>query len=158
MRRPGLLLPILAALACGRSVPPALAPDAVPLAVLACADTALETSSLVERLVDRHQGDPPGSRSVVLRNPPRARSTGMRFTVEPHQLVAEFSWPAPRQARNDIEAAQNTQASEMEGAGLTSIGIRLLLVVRAACAPDATGQPACTIVAQGRGGRCVLGT
>jgi hypothetical protein len=130
----------------------------VPLSVLACVDTALATSSLVERIATTRKGDEPGSRYVVLRNPPGPRSTGMRFTVAPRELVVEFAWPGAWQGRNGMQPLQDSKASDLEGEGLTTIGTRLLLVVRAACAPEAAGQPACTRVAQGRGGRCALGT
>ena len=166
MRRSGLLLFLLAALACGRSTGQGVGQQPVTLASvadsasrldLACVDTALSTSSYVERLGITRQGDPPGSRYVMLRNPPGPRSGGMRFSAEPRQLVVEFTWPGPWQGRNGMQPVPDAQASEMEGEGLTSIGSRLLLVVRAACAPDATGQPVCSRVAQGRSGRCVLG-
>jgi hypothetical protein len=131
--------------------------DSVSLPVLACVDTALATSSLVERVAATRQGDPPGSRYVVLRNPPGPRSAGMRFTVAPRELVVEFVWPSWVR-RHGMQPLQDSQESDLEGEGLTTIGTRLLLVVRAACAPDAAGQPSCARVAQGRGGRCVLGT
>jgi hypothetical protein len=133
-------------------------PDSAPLPDLACVDTALATSSLVERVAAARQGDPPSSRYVVLRNPPGPRSAGMRFTAEPRELVVEFVWPGPWQGRNGMQPLQDSKASDMEGEGLTTIGTRLLLVVRARCAPTAAGQPVCARVAQGRGGRCVIGT
>jgi hypothetical protein len=130
--------------------------------MLACVDTTLATSAIVERLGGRRVKHP-GSRYVVLRNPPGPRANGVLFAVEPErgtprQFVVEYVWPGVWQGTNGMQPPPDPKVSEIEGEMLTDVATRLLQLVRASCAPDAYGEPVCTRVANGHGGRCVLGT
>lgn len=130
---------------------------------MACADVVLATSSFVERVSTARGGDYPRSRYVTLLNPPGPRTTGLRFVVEPsrgapRELVVEYTWPGPWQGTNGMQPPPDPKVSDVEGETLADIGSWLLRAVRAHCAPNAPGEPACSRIAEGRRGRCVLGT
>jgi hypothetical protein len=123
----------------------------------------LASSPLVERVTASRRPDSPRTRGVRLRNPPGQFTTGLLFSIVPprgpsRELVVEFAWPGPWQGRHGMKQPPDTKTTEVEGEMLADISVRLLLDVRAACAPNAPGQPVCSKVAQDRGGRCVLGT
>jgi hypothetical protein len=171
MRRPGLLL-LLSALACGptaghrarQTLAPTSEPDSAQDPIVACVDAVLDASPIVEQVTTaRRRDDHLRTRYVVLRNPPGPRTTSLLFTVvpssgAPRELVVEYVWPGPWQGQNGMQPPPDPKVSEVEGETMADIGAGLLREVRAECAPTAPGQPACSRVAQGRGGRCVLGT
>lgn len=167
MHRPGLLLLLLAALACGptgghRAQQP-IAATSAPEPMMACVDDVLANSAHVERISTTLRDDYPRSRNFTLRNPPSPRVAGMGFVVTPSQgapreFVVGFVWPGPWQGRNGMQSPPDRQVLDGEGEMLADIGARLLREVRAQCAPTAPGTPVCTRVREGRGGRCVLGT
>jgi hypothetical protein len=130
--------------------------------MVACVDAVLTNSPLVERITAARGGAFPRARYIVLRNPPSPRTTSLRFAVEPsrgapRELVVEYAWPGPWQGNNGMKPPPDRKTSEIEGEMLTDISAGLLREVRAQCAPAAPGEPACSRVAQGRTGRCVLG-
>ena len=171
MRRPGLLLPLLAVLACGptaahragQTLASTEAPDAASDPMFACVEGVLAASPVVD------QANRPTRRNyrlrtryVALQNPPSLRTTGVTFVVLPsrgaaRELVVEYAWPGPLQGRSGMQPAADPNVSNAEGEALADVGAGLLREVRAQCAPEAPGQPACSRVAEGRLGRCVLG-
>ena len=170
MRRSGLLLPMLAALACGstpghraqQTLAPA-APDSAQEPLLACVDAVLAGSPYVERQLTKRASANPRKRYVILRNPPSPRSTGLGFAVEPlrgvpREFVVEYAWPGPWQGTSGMKPPPDQRTSDIEGQMMADIGAELLRQVRSECAPAAPGEPVCSRVAQGRSGRCVLGT
>jgi hypothetical protein len=169
MRRPHLLLPLLAALACGSAGPhgpqaatPAPAADPAQQSMLTCVDSAFASSAMVERANARRTGNP-ATRFIVLRNSPSRNVAGVLFTLTPshgvpREFVIEYVWPGPRLGSGGMQPPADPNASEVEGRMLTDAAVQLLQLVRSRCAPDAPGEPACTRVGDGRGGRCVLGT
>lgn len=133
--------------------------------MLSCVDAVLDESPLVERIVGaRRDSLPRAGGWLRLRNPPGPRSTGIGFYVRtergtPREFVVNYIWPAPRVLLSAQSGAlPDPRVADMEGEMLTDIGMRLLEDVRAQCAPNAPGAPACSRVNQGRGGVCVLGT
>ena len=170
MRRPTLLIPLLAALACGPSAAPRAQQTLAPLAeadsvagpMVACMDAVLAGSPLIERIRTSPRNDLPRSRGVELRNPPSPRSKGLGFTINPargtpRELVVGYAWPGTWQGTNGMQPPPDQHVSDTEGAMMTDIATTLLRDVRAQCAPTANGEPACTRVNQGRTGRCVIG-
>ena len=170
MRRPGLLLLMLAAVACGptaghraqQTLAPAVAADSAPEPLLACVEAVLAGSPLIERQLTRRAGENPRKHHVKLRNPPGLLSTSLGFAVEPargtpREFVVEFVWPGRWQGTNGMKPPPDPRASEIEGQMMADIGAELLRQVRSECAPTAPGEPVCSKVAQGRSGRCVLG-
>ena len=171
MRRSGLLLPMLAVLACGptaghraqQTLAPAAAPDSAQEPLLACVDAVLAGSPYVERQLTKRASANPRKQYVKLRNPPGPLSTGLGFAVEPargapREFVVEYAWPGPWQGTNGMKPPPEKRASDIEGQMMADIGAELLRQVRSECAPAAPGEPVCSRVAQGRSGRCVLGT
>ncbi len=130
--------------------------------MMACVDAVLAGSPLVERVTSRRVDKYRRSRYLVLRNPPGPRSTGLAFAVEPErgtprELVVEFAWPGRWQGVGGMQPPPDPKASDIEGETLRDIAAGFLRDVRAHCAPTAPGEPACSRIAQGRSGRCVLG-
>jgi hypothetical protein len=167
MRRPGLFLPLLAALACGptarHSALETLPPASTEEPMVACVDAVLANSPLVERVTTSRRSDHPRSRGIVLRNPPSPRSTSLAFVINPsrgapRELVVEYAWPGLWQGNNGMQPPPDQRTSDIEGQMLADIGAGLLRDVRTQCAPNAPGEAVCSRVAAGRTGRCVLGT
>jgi len=170
MRRPGLLLSLLTALACSpgpghgaqRDLAPLSAADSAAGPVVACMDAVLANSPLIERVKTSPRRDLPRSRYAELRNPPGPLSKGLGFAVNPasgtpRELVVGYAWPGPWQGRNGMQPPPDRQVSDIEGETMTDIATALLREVRAQCAPTTPGEPACSRVDQGRSGRCVIG-
>ena len=170
-RRPALLLVLVAALACGKSagqrepqtVSSVSAPDSAQRSLMACVDVVLDASSQVERISTSRRSGIPLTRYVALTNPPSERSRGLLFTVlssrgASREVVVAYDWPGPWQGTGGMKPQPDPKDLDIEGAMLADISSRLLREVRAECAPSAPGEPACSRVAQGRGGRCVLAT
>ena len=165
MRRPGLLVPLLAALACGpttrHSALETLPPASTDEPMVACVDAVLANSPLVERVTASRRSDRPRARYLVLRNPPGPHSSVLGFAVEPsrgapRELVVEYAWPW--QDVGGMQPPPDQKTSDLEGQTLADIGAGLLRDVRTQCAPNAPGDVVCSRVAAGRTGRCVLGT
>jgi hypothetical protein len=169
MRGPSLFLSLLAVLACASAGPhgpetatPATAADAAQQSMLTCVDSAFASSAMVQRANARRTGNP-ATRFVVLRNSPSRHVPGVLFTLTPahgapREFVIEYVWPGPWLGSGGMQPPEDPNASEVEGRMLTDAAVQLLQLVRSRCAPDAAGEPACSRVGDGRGGRCVLGT
>ena len=168
MHRVGLLLPLVAALACGRTAShraleslPAPS-DEEPM--VACVDAVLTNSPLFERALTKRRVDRPRARGLMLRNPPGAHPTGLGVAITPargapREIVVDYAWPGPWQGTGGgMKPPADPKVSDVEGAMLADISAGLLSELRAECAPSAPGEPVCSRVAQGRTGRCVLGT
>lgn len=167
MRRPCLLVSVLAALACGptarHSALETLPPASTDEPMVACVDAVLANSPLVERVTASRRSNRPRTRYLVLRNPPGPRSSVLGFAVEPsrgtpRELVVEYAWPGPWQGNNGMQPPPDQRTSDIEGQMLADIGAGLLRDVRTQCAPNAPGEAVCSRVAAGRTGRCVIGT
>src|SRR3982751_2300945 len=124
MRRPGLFLPLLAALACGstarHSALETLPPPSADDPIVACMDAVLANSPLIERVTTSRRSDHPRTRYLVLRNPPGPRSSVLGFAVEPsrgtpRELVVEYAWPGPGQEANGMQPPPDPRASDIEG-------------------------------------------
>ena len=170
MRRPILLIPLLATLACApgaaqraqQTLAPLVVADSVAGPMVACMDRVLARSPAIERISTSPRKDLPRSRYAELRNPPSPRSKGVGFEIKPahgapRELVVGYAWPGNWQGANGMQPATDQQASDTEGEMVTDLATRLLREVRAQCAPNAYGEPACSRVNQGRSGRCVIG-
>jgi hypothetical protein len=131
--------------------------------MVACVDAVLATSPVVARVTSSRRSNDPRTRYVVLQNSPSLRTTGLTFAVvtsrgAARDLVVEYAWPGRWQGTGGMQPAPDLKLSEDEGGALADVGAGLLREVRAQCAPAAPGQPVCSRVADGRTGRCVLGT
>jgi hypothetical protein len=167
--RPRLLLFLLAGVACNSpaqhgtsAATPASTADPAQQSMLTCVDSALASSAIVDRANARRVNNP-ATRYVVLRNSPSRRVPGVLFSLTPahgapREFVVEYVWPGPSLGSGGMAPPPNSNASDFEGQMLTDVAVQLLQLVRSRCAPDAAGEPACSRVADGRGGRCVLGT
>ena len=170
MRRSGLLLPLLVALACGRSagnsaeqsLAAGSAPDATKDPMMTCTDAVLVTSPMVERVTVGRRANDQRRRYVVLRNPPSQRATTLQFAVEPsrgapHEMVVGYTWPGPWQGTPGMQPSSDANVFEYEGKTLGEMGAQLLREARAQCAPSSHSEVVCSRVEQGRTGRCSLG-
>jgi hypothetical protein len=168
-RRPRLFLSLLVALACSsgaqqlpETATPAPATDIAQQSMLACVDSAFASTAIVDHARTQRRVGNPASRYLKLRNSPSPRVPGVLFSLAPsrgapRQLVIEYTWPASS-GTSGMQPPPDPKASEFEGQLLTDVVVQLLQLVRSSCAPDALGEPACSKVAEGRRGRCVLGT
>ena len=167
MRRPTLLIPLLATLACGPSAAqraqqtlvPLVEADSVAGPMVACMDAVLASSPAIERISTSPRKDLPRSRYAELRNPPSSRSKGLGFTIEPahgapRALVVSYTWPGNWQGRNGMQPPTDQNVSDAEGEMMRDLATTLLRDVLAQCAPTAYGEPACSRVNQGRAGVC----
>ena len=171
MRHPGLLL-LVAALACGtpsgqhpgQSLKPAAdTTGSVEDPVLACVDAVLTNSTLLKSVTTVRSTARSREYGLGPRNPP-SRWSGLRFTAHASRdgtkgFAVEFIWPGPWMGAEGGGMKPPPDPGVYDGAGemLRDIGAGVLRDVRAECAPNMPGEPACMRVNQGRGGRCSLG-
>ena len=144
MRQPTTFLAVLAALAChpaAHRAEQALAPDSAVEPLVACVRTALADSPNIAEI--RLRADHPRTQTVIFRNPPGPGVGGMAVVVAPSrgtpsQFVVEYTlW---------VGDPAKPFSVDNSGAAAADVASRLLLEVRAQCAPAAPGAPTCSLM------------
>ena len=175
MRHPGLLF-LVAALACGTTSgqrtgttlqPAADTTGSVEDPMLACVDAVVATSKLFRDVTKVRSSARSREYGLPLRNPPSPHAAFLLFSAHSSGdgtkgFAVEFRWPGPWNDAGGgppggMQPRADPGVTEGQGEMLRDIGAGFLRDVRAECAPNTPGEPACVRVKQGQGGRCHLG-
>ena len=175
MRTPALLF-LVAALACGTPSGQRTGTSLQPAAdrtgtvedpMLACVDGVVTTSRLFRDVIKGRSSAESRQYGLPLRNPPSPYAASLGFSAYSSRdgtkgFAVEFNWPGPWNAAGGgppggMQPRANPGVTEGQGEMVRDVAMTFLRDVRAECAPNMPGEPACFRVKQGQGGRCSLG-